>query len=76
MCRFSTDVANVPTLLDLLIVIPEETNNRTLQFGNNRRQKITQIMTKSCRIVLELLVASLNHWPDDVEIKTRVCVTV
>ena len=70
--RFSTDVANVPTLLDILLVLPEEINNRKFRIGNNRRARLTEIMTNNCRTVLELLLASLNHWPDDMDIKTRV----
>ena len=72
LIRFSSDVSNVPTLLNLLVVIPEEINNRKIHIATNRRQKLTEIMTKNCRIVLELLVASLGHWPDNMEIKTRV----
>ena len=72
--RFSTDVANVPTLLDLLLVLPEEMNCRALRLGTNRRARLTEMFTRSCRTVLELLLVSLTHWPNDVEIKTRVIV--
>ncbi len=67
-------MASVPTLLDLLLVLPEEINCRALRLGTNRRARLTEMFTRSCRTVLELLLVSLSHWPNDVEIKTRVIV--
>lgn len=70
--KFSSDLATLPVLLDILIVLPEEINNRSLRLGHNRRRELRDLLGKGCPSVLQFLVACLSSCPGNTEMLTRV----
>lgn len=48
---------NVWPLLEILTVLPEEVNSRSLRLGANRRNEVIQELSSHSKIVLEFLVS-------------------
>ncbi|XP_077999883.1 transportin-3-like [Glandiceps talaboti] len=55
MQRFGNDPKYLPFLLEVLTVMPEEVNSRTLRLGANRRQELTQDFSQSVTMMISLL---------------------
>ncbi|KAG1670798.1 Transportin-3 [Nymphon striatum] len=53
--RFVSDPNNMPALLEVLIVLPEEINNRPLRLGENRRTELTEDLCSSFPYVFAFL---------------------
>jgi len=51
---------NIWTLLELLTVLPEEVNSRSLRLGSNRRQQVLDDFSQSSSAVTQFLVSSFN----------------
>ena len=47
-------------LLEVLTVLPEEVGSRHLRLGANRRDQVFSYCTRSCPLVLNLLVSALG----------------
>lgn len=65
-------MTTVPILLEILVVLPEEVNNRSLRLGENQRTKWKTILGDQCSGVLSMLSSCMEYWPNDEEIKIRV----
>ena len=48
----------LPFLLEVLTVLPEEVNSRSLRLGANRRAEILDDLTAACPVILQLLVTA------------------
>ncbi|KAI0229583.1 Transportin-3 [Lamellibrachia satsuma] len=59
-------------LLELLTVLPEEINSRSLRLGANRRAEITEELVKASPMMVQLLIAVLETKRDDMRIGAKV----
>ncbi|XP_071133816.1 transportin-3-like [Mytilus galloprovincialis] len=55
--RYGSNPQNLPFLLEVLTVLPEEVNSRSLRLGANRRTEVTEEFRKSSPVILQLLDA-------------------
>lgn len=55
--RYSSSTQNLPFLLEVLSVLPEEVNSRSLRLGANRRTEVTEDFRQASPIILQLLTA-------------------
>ncbi|XP_071791532.1 transportin-3-like [Asterias amurensis] len=55
--RFSTDASQIPILLELLTVLPEEVHSRSLRLGMNRREEFTQELFQAAPTVVRIMAA-------------------
>eukprot|EP00058_Branchiostoma_floridae_P001083 XP_002586571.1 hypothetical protein BRAFLDRAFT_131385 [Branchiostoma floridae] len=61
--KFGNTVGNLPFLLEVLTVLPEEVNSRSLRLGANRRGEVIEELAESCDLVIQLLVyRCLGSW--------------
>ncbi|XP_069128619.1 transportin-3-like [Argopecten irradians] len=70
--RFGSNVQQLPFLLEVLTVIPEEVNSRSLRLGSNRRNDIMEELTKASSVVLQLLTACLETCSTDPRAQAKV----
>ncbi|XP_014673876.1 PREDICTED: transportin-3-like [Priapulus caudatus] len=69
--RFGGNPHHVPLLLDILKFLPEEVNSRSLRLGDNRRKEITEELSKSAPLVLQLLTSYMESAPGEVEFRRQ-----
>lgn len=69
--RFSAGTQQLPFLLEVLTVVPEEVNSRSLRLGANRRAEILDELTAACPIVIQLLTACLKTYQEDPRLQAR-----
>ncbi|XP_070539739.1 transportin-3-like [Ptychodera flava] len=62
--RFGNDPKYLSFLLEVLTVIPEEINSRTLRLGANRREEIIQEFSQSVSMVITLLTNCIDTTND------------
>ena len=70
--RFSTDAKHLHFLVELLTVLPEEINSRSLRLGENRRQEFMRELTTAAPTVLQLLTACLESAGSDARLQAKV----
>ncbi|XP_060585985.1 transportin-3-like, partial [Ruditapes philippinarum] len=70
--KFGSNPAQLPFLLEVLIVLPEEINSRSLRLGANRRQEVIDELKSSSQGVLHLLGVCLENMSTDVQIQIKV----
>ncbi|XP_074655394.1 transportin-3-like isoform X2 [Tubulanus polymorphus] len=70
--KFSSNADHMNFLLEVLKVLPEEISSRSLRLGANRRTEITQELTDSAPVVLQLLTACTEKCGQDVRIQAKV----
>ncbi|KAJ8315715.1 hypothetical protein KUTeg_007865 [Tegillarca granosa] len=63
--RFGQSQQHLPFLLEVLTVLPEEVNSRSLRLGANRRQEITEELKKAAPMVLQLMDACVDTCASD-----------
>ncbi|KAH7986571.1 hypothetical protein HPB49_025903 [Dermacentor silvarum] len=62
--RFGCSPSHIPVLLEVLTVLPEELNSRSLRLGANRRNEIIELFTQVSGQVVHLLVSiGASHLP-------------
>ncbi|XP_064397245.1 transportin-3-like [Halichondria panicea] len=69
--RFGSHLSTVRVLLDVLIILPEEINNRYLHLGQNKRKQLTELLSASSSQVVGVLCACLGSCGENEEIATR-----
>uniref|UniRef100_A0A1B6FRA0 Transportin-3 n=1 Tax=Cuerna arida TaxID=1464854 RepID=A0A1B6FRA0_9HEMI len=62
----------VSPLLEVMTVLPEEVNSRTLRLGANRRQQVLQELTACVPVVSSFLNACLASGGDNVQVQVKV----
>ncbi|XP_015607153.1 transportin-3 isoform X2 [Cephus cinctus] len=70
--RFGSNTSSLWPLLEVMIVLPEEVNARSLRLGANRRQQILMDLTASAETVMEFLKMCLKNGGDNVQIHIRI----
>ncbi|XP_076818259.1 transportin-3-like isoform X2 [Clavelina lepadiformis] len=65
MQKYGKELSHLPYLLELLTVLPEEVNNRTLRLGENRRAEILEDMENAAPMVVDLLKACVEIVKDE-----------
>ncbi|KAK3097484.1 hypothetical protein FSP39_010037 [Pinctada imbricata] len=68
--KFGSNPQQLPFLLEVLTVLPEEVNSRSLRLGANRRTEVTQELEKAAPTVLQLLTHCVES--QDCDEKTQV----
>ncbi|KAF4521283.1 hypothetical protein B566_EDAN002287, partial [Ephemera danica] len=63
---------NVWPLLEILTVLPEEVNSRTLRLGANRRNEVLQELTSHSKVILEVLKVCLSSGSENPQIHVKV----
>ncbi|ELU14313.1 hypothetical protein CAPTEDRAFT_142893 [Capitella teleta] len=63
--KFGANVQHWHFLLELLTVMPEEINSRSLRLGTNRRNEITEGLVASSALVVQLLTAVFDSVGDE-----------
>lgn len=58
--RFGCSLPHIPVLLEVLTVLPEELNSRSLRLGANRRNEVVELFTQVSGQVVQLLDACLQ----------------
>ncbi|XP_050046846.1 transportin-3 isoform X1 [Dermacentor andersoni] len=58
--RFGCSMSHIPVLLEVLTVLPEELNSRSLRLGANRRNEIIELFTEVSGRVVHLLDVCLQ----------------
>jgi len=69
--RFSSDPCHLSFLIELLTVMPEEVNSRSLRLGENRRQEITAELKAAAPNVLNVLTNALTTAGQDSRLQAR-----
>ncbi|XP_025097718.1 transportin-3-like isoform X1 [Pomacea canaliculata] len=75
--RFGSNIQQLPFLLEVLTVLPEEfnrsqVNSRSLRLGANRRAELLDELTGSCPVILQLLSACMDSYADDIRVQAKV----
>lgn len=70
--RFGDNIHHVPPLLEILTVMPEEVNSRSLRLGANRRTEIHDNFNDAAPLVLQLLCVCMDNYSSDPRILVRV----
>ncbi|KAL4233679.1 Transportin-3 [Mactra antiquata] len=75
--RFGSNAAQLPILLEVLIVLPEEINSRSLRLGANRRDEVIEDLKSSSQVVLHLLSACTENMTsaDSIQVKVLKCLS-
>ncbi|KAL5010143.1 hypothetical protein ScPMuIL_012448 [Solemya velum] len=63
--KFGNNPQQLPFLLELLTVMPEEVNSRSLRLGSNRRTEIMDELKSAAAVVLQLLAACVESCSSD-----------
>uniref|UniRef100_H2ZAX8 Importin N-terminal domain-containing protein n=1 Tax=Ciona savignyi TaxID=51511 RepID=H2ZAX8_CIOSA len=63
--KYGKDQSSLTYLLELLTVLPEEVNNKSLRLGSNRRSEIIDQMEDSAPMVVELLKTYIGVVSDE-----------
>lgn len=61
--RFSSSTVHIPVLLEVLTVLPEEVNSRSMRLGANRRNEVIESFAQVCSQVTQLLDACSTPGP-------------
>ncbi|KAK7108377.1 transportin-3-like isoform X2 [Littorina saxatilis] len=69
--RFGSNSQQLPFLLEVLTVVPEEVNSRSLRLGANRRAELLDELTAACPLILQLLTACLDNYLEDPRVQAR-----
>ncbi|XP_064628883.1 transportin-3-like [Lineus longissimus] len=59
--KFGNNVQHLHFLLEVLTVMPEEINSRSLRLGANRRKELTEELASAAPLVLQLLTACTEN---------------
>ncbi|XP_035663115.1 transportin-3-like isoform X5 [Branchiostoma floridae] len=70
--KFGNTVGNLPFLLEVLTVLPEEVNSRSLRLGANRRGEVIEELAESCDLVIQLLIACTQSCAADSRVQAKV----
>ncbi|XP_046738771.1 transportin-3 [Diprion similis] len=70
--RFGGATASLWPLLEVMTVLPEEVNSRSLRLGANRRQHIIMDLNASADTVTEFLKVCLENCGDNAQIQVRI----
>lgn len=70
--RFGNNPSSISPLLEVMTVLPEEVNSRTLRLGANRRQQVLQELTICVPTVTSFLNACLASSGDIVPVQVKV----
>ncbi|XP_046572522.1 transportin-3-like [Haliotis rubra] len=70
--KFGSNMQQLPFLLEVLTVMPEEINSRSLRLGANRRTEITEELGKSCPLVIQLLAACVDSVEGNHRVQAKV----
>ncbi|KAK7492007.1 hypothetical protein BaRGS_00016671 [Batillaria attramentaria] len=70
--RFGNNLQQLPFLLEVLTVLPEEVNSRSLRLGANRRAEILDELTAACPVILQLLSVCIDTYADDARVQAKV----
>ncbi|XP_066264625.1 transportin-3-like isoform X2 [Branchiostoma lanceolatum] len=70
--KFGNTVGNLPFLLEVLTVLPEEVNSRSLRLGANRRGEVIEELAGSCDLVVQLLIACTQSCAADSRVQAKV----
>ncbi|GAB6030207.1 Transportin-3 [Chamberlinius hualienensis] len=70
--RFGENAQQIPSLLEVLTVLPEEINSRSLRLGANRRNDIVEQFNLGAPFVLQLLVQCMDCFKSDPRALIRV----
>ncbi|XP_050391682.1 transportin-3 [Patella vulgata] len=70
--KFGSNAQQTSFLLEVLTVLPEEINSRSLRLGANRRQEVIAELTSACPVVLQLLTACSESAGDDKRLQARI----
>lgn len=70
--RFGTSTSNLWPLLEILTVLPEEANSRSLRLGANRRHHMLLEFNASADTVTEFLKMCLKNGSDNVQIRVTI----
>ncbi|XP_044834842.1 transportin-3 [Mauremys mutica] len=63
--KYSNDVTSLPFLLEILTVLPEEVNSRSLRIGANRRTEIIEDLAYYSSTVISLLMTCVEKAGND-----------
>lgn len=69
--RYNTNTLKTCFILELLTVLPEEVNSRTLRLGANRRSEIYSEFSENLPTINQLLEMCLTSEPNDERIQIR-----
>ncbi|XP_064490151.1 transportin-3-like [Ornithodoros turicata] len=70
--RFGSSTVHLPVLLEVLTVLPEEVNSRSMRLGANRRNEVIESFTQVSLQVIHLLDACIQPGATDSRRATRV----
>ena len=70
--KFASDPKHFHFLVEVLTVLPEEINSRSLRLGANRRDEITQELCQSASVVVQLLTACVENFAGDLRLQAKV----
>ncbi|XP_041351282.1 transportin-3-like [Gigantopelta aegis] len=70
--KFGTNTQHLQFLLEVLTVLPEEINSRSLRLGANRRLEVTEELKQACPVVLQLLEACLETCDGNDRVQAKV----
>ncbi|XP_013416764.1 transportin-3 [Lingula anatina] len=70
--RFSGNVDHVHCLVEILTVMPEEVNSRSLRLGANRRSEIIDELTETAPMVLQLLAVCRENFSQEEKMQTKI----
>ncbi|KAK2159787.1 hypothetical protein LSH36_146g03000 [Paralvinella palmiformis] len=72
MQKFGNDVTHWHFLLELITVLPEEINSRSLRLGANRRNEVTEELVECCPVMVHLLTAILESGSTNSHLEAKV----
>jgi len=70
--QFGSNVQYWTFLLELLALLPEEINSRSLRLGENRRDEVTNELVVASPVLIELLLTVLKTATEDTRIQAQV----
>lgn len=70
--KFGTSTANLWPLLEIMTVLPEEVNSRSLRLGANHRQHVLDELNTSANTVTEFLKMCLKNGGENVQIQMTI----
>lgn len=70
--RFGNNVQYLPVLLEILTVLPEEVNSRSLRLGSNRRSEVLAEFTQVSPQVIQLLNSCMQPAQSDSRVHVKV----
>lgn len=69
--RFGSNAQQLSFLLEVLTVVPEEVNSRSLRLGANRRAEYLDELAAASPVILQLLTACIDNYPEDSRLQAR-----